>query len=276
MTAFVAAYDTEKPEACLESCKRIARVHRDVGAPGTFFIVGKLLEEQGKKFCDLLDEPDLFEIASHTYSHKLLRDNAVCGRAVPPEVAHAEIVRSKQLVEEVFERPCLGLRPAVSFETGLSGAPELVEEVANAGYKYVSSRAWGPDCSLPAPLEQAYNYADEGHPEIWEFPCHGWHENVLKGHNAVPRRLLLWPPVYPELQQTRLVKTVEQEFEIHRFFLDRALTDNLEYVSLIWHPWSLMKFDPEMRMPRMVFEYARGQGMELVRFDDLWRRRAQH
>ena len=273
MTVFAPAYDTERAGDCLKACETIVRVHRDRGVPATFFIVGRLLEEAGDAYRELLDEPELFEIGSHTYSHKLLRDHPVCGKGVGPEEVHEQIFRSKELVEQVFERECIGLRPACSFELGLCRAPEVVDEAAAAGYKYVSSRAWGPHYTLPAPLEQAYTYAEEGHPEIWEFPCHGWHENVLKGHNATPGRLLLWPPVYPEAQLPGYVQTPEEEFSVHRFFVDRALEEGLEYVSLIWHPWSLRRFDADMTMLEMLFEYVAKQGMEFARFDDLWRKR---
>ena len=273
MTAFVAAYDTENLEHCLAACRTIAEVHRRRGVPATFYIVGRLLEEHGAAYRELLDEPDLFEIASHTYSHRLLLDNAVCGRGVGPEEVHHQIFRGKELVEQTFERECLGLRPAVCFEKGLCGAPDVVAEMADAGLRYVSSRAWGPHCTVPAPLVQAHDYADEGHPELWEFPAHGWHENVLKGHNATPGRLLLWPPIYPETLRSGYVETPEEEFEVHRFFVDRAIEEDLEYVSLIWHPWSLRRLDPEMRMLEMVFAHVAERGMPCLRFEDLWRRR---
>ena len=74
MTAFIAAYDTERSVTCLKASKQIARLHRERGIPATFYIVGRLLEEEGTAYKDLLDDAELFEIASHTYSHKLLLD----------------------------------------------------------------------------------------------------------------------------------------------------------------------------------------------------------
>jgi hypothetical protein len=271
---FIPAYDTEHDGACLEACRKIARVHRDRGIPATFFIVGRLLQSAGRAFRELLDEPGLFEIASHTYSHMLLRDQPVAGRAVGPAAIHEEIFRGKQLVEDCFERPCLGMRPGCCFELGFRGLPEVLQEIASAGFRYVSSRAWGPHSTVPAPLVQAYNYAEEGFADLWEFPGHGWHENVLKGHNATPGRLLLWPPLYPEQQFAGYVKTPEEEFSVHRFFVDRAVAERLEYVSLIWHPWSLAKFDPAMRMLGFLFDHVRRQGLAFSRFEDLWRKRA--
>jgi len=40
-------------------------------------------------------------------------------------------------------------------------------------------------------------------------------------------------------------------------------------VSLIWHPWSLNRFDPEMRMLDMTFRYVRERGLALGTFADL-------
>lgn len=74
MTLFIPAYDTEHATECLPACRAIVEVHRRMDVPATFFIVGKLLEENGKAFREVLDDP-LFEISSHTYSHKMLRDH---------------------------------------------------------------------------------------------------------------------------------------------------------------------------------------------------------
>ncbi len=273
MTAFVAAYDTEKRDACLSACRKIAAVHRRLGIPATFFIVGTLLEAEGGDYRRLLRQPELFEIASHTYSHGMLRDHPICGDALPLEEISAEILRGKELVEEAFGTECLGLRPACSFDVGLQGARDVLELVREAGLSYVSSQAWGPHYTLPAPLIQAYNYEKDGFPDIWELPCHGWHENVLKGHNATPDRLLLWPPLYPDMQLTGYVTTPAEELAVYRFFIDKAIAEDLEYISLIWHPWSLDRFDPDMEMLDMLFAYAASKGMPFLRYADLWRKR---
>ena len=273
MTAIVAAYDTEKPAACLSACRKIAAVHRRMGIPATFFIVGKLLESEGQEYRSLLRQPELFETASHTYGHRMLRDHPICGDAVPLEEIAAEIRRGKELVEQTFETECLGLRPGCSFDVGLHGARDVLALVREAGLRYVSSRAWGPHFTLPAPLIQAYTYEEDGFPDIWEFPCHGWHENVLKGHNATPDRLLLWPPLYPEMQLQGYVTTPAEEFAVHRAFIDKAIAEDLEYVSLIWHPWSLDRFDPDMTMLDMLFTYAASKGMPFLRYADLWKKR---
>jgi len=39
-------------------------------------------------------------------------------------------------------------------------------------------------------------------------------------------------------------------------------SERLTFVSLIWHPWSLDRFDPEMRMLELTFEHARRLGLK--------------
>jgi hypothetical protein len=261
MTRYIAAYDTESPR-CLAACRAIVETHRRHQMPATFFITGKTLEADPEEYRALLDDP-LFEIASHTYSHRSLRDHPFCGPAVPLEQIREEILVGVEWVQKVFERPCAGLRPGCSFEHGLAGAPEILACIAEAGLSYVSSLAWGRDYSLPAPLNQPRTHEEDGYPDIWELPCHGWHENLLKDHNKWgPRRITLWPPDLPEAIPTRFLETAEEEFAVNRVFLDKAANDDLCFVSLIWHPWSLAAFDPEMRMLDLTFEHARSLGLE--------------
>src|SRR5512145_764350 len=100
MTHFIAAYDTENP-ACLEACAKIRQVHEQYHFPATFFIVGKRLEEEGPSYRRTLGDCELFEIASHTYSHRMLRDHPFCGPAPAEEERIKEIRLGKQLVEDV-------------------------------------------------------------------------------------------------------------------------------------------------------------------------------
>jgi len=268
MTLYIAAYDTESA-SCLAACRRIVEVHRRHEMPATFFITGKVLEAGGPEYRALLDDP-LFEIASHTYSHKSLRDHPFCGPAVPLAEIAAELSEGKRWVEQVFERPCLGVRPACGFEKGLCGAPEVLQAVTASGFRYVSSMAWGTDYSLPAPLNQPFAYSDDGFPNLWELPAHGWHENLLKDNNRWgPRRLSLWPPEMPEAIPPGFVRTPEEEFAVHRVFLDRAAAESLTFVSLIWHPWSLARFDPEMRMLELTFRHVRALGLEACTYAGL-------
>jgi peptidoglycan/xylan/chitin deacetylase (PgdA/CDA1 family) len=272
-TRYIAAYDTEKAGDCLTACKTIRQLHEHFDFPGTFFIVGKRLEEEGTEYRAVLDAP-LFEVASHTYSHIILRDHPFCGKTPGDDVRAREITLGKELVEQTFQRPCVGLRPGCGFHNALRGDPWLVETVARAGFGYVSSLLWGPETTVPALLEKPFTYTEEGHPELWELPGHGWHENLLKAHNLTvqTRRILAWPSPFPEAVRLTPISSPEEEFAINKLFIDKAVELGLPYVSLIWHPWSLARFDPAMTMLRLTFSYVRELGLEATTYAAEWRR----
>jgi peptidoglycan/xylan/chitin deacetylase (PgdA/CDA1 family) len=268
---YIAAYDTESA-ACLRACHKIVEVHKRLEMPATFFITGKTLDANPKEYKELLTNP-LFEVASHTWSHKMLRDNVFCGPAVSADEKREEIFKSKELIERVFERPCIGLRAACGFDIGLKGAVDVLKLMQEAGYKYVSSLLWGPDYSMPALIKEPFNYAADGFPDFWELPGHGWHENLLKNHNGWgPRRLTLWPSPMPEAIPSKFVKTAEDEFAVNRIFLEKARERDKTFVSLIWHPWSLYKFDPEMKMLELTFKHVRKLGLQPATYADLYKR----
>ncbi|HON92057.1 MAG TPA: polysaccharide deacetylase family protein [Sedimentisphaerales bacterium] len=267
-TLYIAAYDTESPN-CLAACRKIVAVHKRLEMPATFFLVGRTLEANAAEYKALLSDP-LFEVASHTWSHKLLCDNAMCGKAVSPEEKREEILQSKALLEQVFERPCVGLRPAVGFDMGFKGATDVLALVREAGYRYTSSLLWGPDCSMPALIEAPFHYGSDGYADLWELPAHGWHENLLKDNNRWgPKRLTLWPSPMPEGVPTKFVKTPDDEFQVNRVFLEKAREWGKPHVSLIWHPWSLNAFDPDMKMLERTFAHARRIGLIPTTFADL-------
>ncbi len=272
-TRYIAAYDTESP-ACLQACHKIVEVHKRLETPATFFITGRTLEANAAAYKALLADP-LFEVASHTWSHKLLRDNALCGRAVSAQEKREEVFKAKELIESVFERPCVGLRPAVGFDNALKGATDVLELARSAGFRYVSSLLWGPDCSMPALIREPFHYGEDGCADLWELPGHGWHENLLKDHNRWgARRLTLWPSPIPEAIPTQFVKTPEDEFRINRVFLEKACETGKPHVSLIWHPWSLYSFDPDMKMLELTFAHARRIGLVPSAYADLWKQMA--
>ena len=268
-TRYIAAYDTESP-ACLAACRKIIEVHKRFDVPATFFILGKTLEANPAEYREILNHP-LFEVATHTYSHRMLRDNDFCGSAIPMDERRKEIFKGKESVERVFERPCIGLRPGCGFVNALKGEPAVLKLLQEAGIRYVSSLLWGPDYSLPALLTEPFNYKEDGFPDLWELPGHGWHENLLKNHNGWgPRRLTLWPPPFPEAIPKAFCKTPKDEFDVNKVFLDKASQTNKPFVSLIWHPWSLDKFDPDMKMLELTFTHVRRLGLTPCTYAQLY------
>ena len=271
MTQYVAAYDTESPN-CLTGVRRIVEVHEQHDVPATFFIVAGLLEKQKADYVALLRDHPLFEIACHTYSHMPLVDTPRFGKAGPVERFPHELVDSKKLLEDTFGVEVVGFRPPVSAPDGLRGRREALAVLQDAGYSYISSAAWGPDFSMPAPLRSPYTYAEEGYPDLWELPPCGWQENLLKGHNKLgPILLCLFPAPMPETIPDDYVKTPEEEFLYNnKPFIDRAVRDGMPLVSLVWHPWSLNILDPTMCMLDVTFEYVKSNNLKACTFGDLW------
>lgn len=272
MTLYIAAYDTETP-ACLEAVRKIVKAHEKHEVPATFFIVAQLLGAQSAEYVAMLKGHPLFEIASHSYTHMVVSDTPEFGKAGPLERFPREIVDSKKRLEDAFDCEVTGFRTPVGTVDGLKSAPEALRLVHEAGYKYVSSLAWGPHWSLPSLLVRPFTYTEQGYADVWEFPPCGWHENLLKGNNKCgPVRVLLFPPAMPETIPARYVETPEEEFAFNnKPFIDRATAERMPQVSLIWHPWSLNTFDPAMRMLDMTFDYVRERKLEVGTFADLLR-----
>lgn len=123
---------------------------------------------------------------------------------------------------------------------------------------------------MPAPLKQASNYAEDGFPELREFPGHGWHENVLKSETR--RLLLLFSIQFPDAMPPTAIKTAEEEFRFNnKPFIDRAFREELPFVSLVWHPWSLLRFDPAMEMLERTFRYVREENIRGITYEQLHR-----
>ncbi|MHC4694613.1 MAG: hypothetical protein ACYS67_17880, partial [Planctomycetota bacterium] len=65
-------------------------------------------------------------------------------------------------------------------------------------------------------------------------------------------------------------KTPEDEFELNKVFLDKAIQTDKSFVSLVWHPWSLSKFDQDMKMLELTFSHVRGLGLKACTYAQLY------
>lgn len=263
-------YDTEyveDPEYSLRAVKAITEVHMKHSAPATFFIVGKLLEVKGEDFEKVLDK-DLFDIQSHTYSHQILKDHKMVGKRPGLEVIDFEIKRAKELIKSTFGREAIGLRGPVGYYQGLQGQREVLEIIWKNGIRFVSTDGCGIYDTFPAPFNQPYWYENNGFPGILEIPSQGWHENVLKGYNQYTG---IWPLDLPWLEKhpSEPPKTPEEEFAIHKRWLDYAIQNDLVF-SPYEHPWSVYRFNPEARTIHLILSYAERNDMEIMTYLDLY------
>lgn len=262
MTRYIAAYDTENPDLAVQAVTKLVALHKKHEVPATFFIVGRLLETDGPQYRKLLDDP-LFDVQTHTYSHKILKNSRPHGPAVSLEEMEIEVREGKRWVEEVFERECIGLRPGCGFENGFQGTPERLEIIRRHGIEFVSADLRGPLDSIPNDMEQPYTYEADGYADIREIPGHGWHDNVLKSWT---HHITCYPPVYEFALPTRAPKTVVENFAQEGRWLEHAVEIGLEFVSLVQHPHSIMRFDKDMAPIELLLVRARQLGMEFTTY----------
>ncbi len=259
---YLASYDLEDVENCVKAAGTIVAIHKKWNLPATFFVVGRCLEEQGARLRKILDDP-LFDLQSHTFSHALLKVSAAHGPGISPEEAKHEIMKGVSLVRDVLSRPCEGLRSPNGFNNGFKGNFELLDICRQAGLNYVSSDGRGPGDSLPAPLKRPYTYAEYGYPELWELPIHGWHDNTLKGF-APDIALLTYPPGEPWYLPPSPPRSPEEHAEHHLLWVAKAREADLPFISIAFHPWSVVRFDPEARELDLIFQSLIDQNIGVV------------
>ena len=267
MTKYISAYDTESLEHGVAAVARLVALHRKYEIPATFFIVGRLLEQDGPNYRALLDDP-LFDVQSHSWSHRILKDSRPHGPAVSLEEMEVEVAQGKHWVEEVFERECIGLRPGCGFENGFQGVPERLEILRRHGIQFVSADLRGPLDTIPNDMQQAYTYQADGYGDIWEIPGHGWHDNVLKSWTG---HITYFPPLYDFAMPSKQPKTVVECFAQEGRWLEHAVAIGLDFVSLVQHPWSVMRFDEGMGTIELLLIRARELGMTFTTYLDYYR-----
>ena len=241
--------------------------------PATFFIVGKALESDPRGYRELLDDP-LFEIASHTYSHRMLRDHPVCGRSASSEQIREEVYRSKEVIEQTFGHACRGMRTGCGFKEGLRGSPNWSSWSRTRATSTSAASCGGRITPCPARCIRRSVTRRRGAPTCGSCRVTAGTKTCSRVTTASSGwarcRVLLFPPLYPEAIPDGFISTPDEEFRWNnRVFIDRAARDHALFVSLVWHPWSLAMFDPEMRMLEMTFEYVREQGLEPITYAGL-------
>ena len=270
---YLAAYDLENVQHCVEAGRAVAALHKRRRLPATFFVVGRCLEEHGPALREILDD-ELFDLQTHTYSHALLKDSAVHGPGAAEKDAEREIREGIRLVRDVLGRTVRGLRSPCGFDGGLKGRPGLLAICAEAGLAYVSTDARGPGDSLPAPLKRPYTYAGDGYPDLWELPVQGWHDNVLKGF--VPNvAFLTYPFGEPWHVPPQAPQTPEEHGAHHLVWVDKALEAGLPYVSPAFHPWSMVRFDPRVGELDVIIDGLERRGIGVVTATQTWRMLAE-
>lgn len=276
MTRYIFHYDLES-DTCVKAAPVLADLHRKYNIPATFFLLGKTLERWGKELRAIFEDGPLFDLESHTYSHRLLKDNLMHGQGISLQEMELEIKRGIQLVEDVFGRPCIGVRVGCGFHNGFRGEKERLQIIWDCGVRFLSSDLRGPGDSIPTGLVQAYWYDEEGFPELLEMPGHGWHDNVLKKDSGFDFRLMLpWPLVMQWGIPNRPVQTPEEEFAVQKVWIDCAVALNLDYISLVYHPHSIYRMSEDCWVIELLMKYVLDKGMPTVTYKQLYEHYCRH
>lgn len=270
---YTAAYDTES-NRCINGVRSLVKQHKKYKAPATFFIVGELLEDTAwaEEMSELMNDP-LFEVASHSYTHLLIKESK-CYNNIKPSLSKIEdeIKRTNDKIEEVFGKRPLGFRTPSGFAEGLHGEPEIIEMLWNNGIRYVSSVLMGRGDTVPAPISKPFWYDTESVRcllcPVMELPGHDWHENVLKGYNFCP---IAWPPTHPWGYPQSPPQNANEEFAVFKMGLDYVKENNLPYYSPIMHPWSVYRFNKDAETIGLLLEYAGKIGIKYSNMEQLYK-----
>ena len=247
-------YDVEcdsDPAVVSSFLERAEEVHTDLEAPCTFFIVGKVVENNADELASLGERCDLFDYQQHTYSHVLLKtvhmddgNGLTLVRGGSLEQIEEEVSKTNRLLKERLGVDCIGLTGPWAYYRGLCDRPDILDILAKHGIKF--TRTWGRNEKdfQPVPFEiRPFRYEIQGHPEMMEFPLHGWQD-------------VHWKMAFG--------------WEKTREYLDflKETVDVVAEEGLLWsygsHDWSSIREDPGMTTIRGFIQYAKEMGLKIV------------
>jgi len=247
-------YDVESsgdPSTVRRFLLQAERLHSELRAPCTLFIVGQVVENNWRELASLRKRSSLFNYEQHTYSHMLLKPvHMDDGKAVTLvrggtlQAVEEEVSRTNRLLAQRLGVDCWGLTGPWGYYRGLADRPDILEVLEREGIRF--TRTWARDERdyQPVPFDiQPFWYEPQGFPEILEFPVQGWQDVHWRDANG-------WDNTRAYLQM--LKETVDMVAER----------------GIVWgygtHDWSSIRQDPEMSIMRGFLEYAKDRGLRIV------------
>lgn len=241
----------ENRDHCVRSVKALIDIHRDLKAPCTFFLLGKLIELE-PRLVHLLQDTD-FDVQSHMYSHTLVKKVQYRDGEVMELVQFRdEIVRTKKIIQREFGKVSTGIRFPYRYRHGMQGDNDHLNILKEEKISYISSDA--PEESQTnenAFLEnslQPYHYING----VFEIPLNGLFDTTFI-QNKFSRKFTL------EQMQTKYLNELEY-----------ANQNNLVYTPA-FHPWALGYLDPIMCIVRSLIERAKKLNISVMSYSDYYK-----
>lgn len=242
-----------------KSIEAIMRIHVELEAPATIFLVGKTLAAGAKYLKPLLNYPDLFDFQQHTYSHVLLKtivvddkeNSAYARRERYVEGASLQVIRKEvkdanKALKKYLDVTCRGIRGPYGYYRGLSDRPDILEILYEEGIRFTSTYLRNQNDWQPVPIEvQPFWYELQGFPEMLELPAQGWQD-------------CMWRDIHGW--------TKTKEFEKH---LELTLNE-VERRRLVWgtcfHDWAVIKGDAKAVTMRKFIQHAKEKQTRIVNY----------
>ena len=234
-------------------------------APATFFIVGQLLDRAGDEYAKRLGQRENFDIQSHTYSHGSLKPGGLSLEELDDEVK-----RTKELIRKFFGVESIGVRGPGGYYRGMQGHPDRLKILWDNGARFIGTDSAGPPGAvMPAPFVQPYWYEKEGFPELLELPANGFHCTFLLRTIGDP---LNWKHkvgfATGEILE-ELPNNPDEQIAVRQKEFQYAIDNNLVYSPAL-HPWSIYRFDNELRCLRFLVQMARDNNVPIKSFKEYY------
>jgi len=250
------------PETARRGVTLLARLHDELEAPCTFFVCGRTLLHALDALEAVAASP-LFDVQQHTYSHVVFRDvryrpTGSDVEAVLPETPavalREELTFTSELIRKYLGRECIGLRTPFGHYRGLRDRPDLLQIIADAGLRYVTSWGRNEDNGNPTPWVQPFAYTEEGFPGLLEIPFQFWLDGV-------------WFDAHGYGEGKGFLKAL-------RGAIDEIAEQDLVFATA-FHEWcAVAANEEETGWIRGLIEYARERGVEVMSYSDYWARTA--
>ncbi len=248
-----------EPRNCARALELLTQIHDELEVPGTLFVCGRTLIHALEPI-KAAKASGRFDVQQHTFSHVPFRDihyEAGDGKvatiaASPPEALRAEVEFTSQLLREHLDQDCVGIRTPFGHHAGLRERPDLLELLAGAGIRYVTSWGRNENNENPTPWVQPFAYGDEGFPGLLEIPFQFWLDVIWFDQHGYD--------------------TGDKFLAALKGAVDEIVEQDLVY-GACFHDWVMLASEEErVGWLRGFLAYAKDRGVEITTYTDFWRR----